>query len=78
MLYPNQFKVDLMEGGGLATPPRGMLRITLLKMEGLKSTDFMGKNDSYCLLEVHQMRTGLDKMNAQLYNNNLILNIESC
>lgn len=58
MLFPNQFKVDLMEGGGLAAPPCGMLQVVLKKMEGLKSTDFLGKNDTYCLLEVRVIFTG--------------------
>lgn len=52
MLYPNQFSVDLMEGGGLPAPPSGMLQVELKKVEGLKNMDTFSKNDTYVLIEV--------------------------
>ena len=52
MLYPNQFSVDLMEGGGQPPAPLGMLRVKLIRIENLKKSDIISKSDSYCLLEV--------------------------
>eukprot|EP00803_Ostreobium_quekettii_P010414 evm.model.scf_2737EXC.1 EVM.evm.TU.scf_2737EXC.1 scf_2737EXC:263-9582(+) len=56
MLYPNQFSVDLMEGGGLPAPPTGMLQVEVRKVEGLKKTDLIGKNDVYAVAEVREGR----------------------
>jgi len=56
MLYPNQFSVDLMEGGGLPPAPVGMLRVNLVRIENLKKSDLISKSDSYCLLEVREGR----------------------
>lgn len=52
MLYPNQFSVDLMEGGGLPPAPTGMLRCNLIRIENLMKSDMISKSDAYCLLEV--------------------------
>ena len=52
MLYPNQFSVDLMEGGGQPPAPVGMLRVKLIRIENLKKSDIISKSDAYCLLEV--------------------------
>ncbi|CAD7700524.1 unnamed protein product [Ostreobium quekettii] len=56
MLYPNQFSVDLMEGGGLPPPPTGMLQVELKKVEGLKNQDLLSKNDTYVMITVREGR----------------------
>lgn len=56
MLYPKKFSVDLMEGGGIPPNPAGMIRVNLLRIENLSSTDIMSKSDPYCLLEVRAGR----------------------
>lgn len=52
MLYPNSVSVPLMTNFGIPVEPEGMVHVTLQKIEGLKSTDFMTKGDPYVVFEV--------------------------
>lgn len=35
LLYPNKMVIDLMPGKGLPPPPRGMLAVHIVKIQGI-------------------------------------------
>jgi len=41
-----------MTNYGVPADPKGMLHITLTKIQGLKSTDLLTKGDAYVVFEV--------------------------
>lgn len=52
LLYPNSVSVPLMPNFGVTPEPQGMVRITLSRIEGLKSTDLLTKGDPYVVFTV--------------------------
>ena len=43
MVYPNRMTFDIMDKGGIAPPPKGMLCVKIVRAEGIKSGDLIGK-----------------------------------
>lgn len=57
LVFPNQMSFDIMENGGRATEPEGMLTVKLLKATNLKnSSDMFSKADAFAVIEVLPVR----------------------
>jgi hypothetical protein len=52
LLYPNSVSVPLMTNFGVPPEPQGMVKVTLTKIENLKTTDLLTKGDPYVVFEV--------------------------
>jgi hypothetical protein len=52
LLYPNSVSVPLMANFGVPPEPQGMVKVTLTKIENLKTTDLLTKGDPYVVFEV--------------------------
>eukprot|EP00878_Enallax_costatus_P009636 GHUV01010067.1.p1 GENE.GHUV01010067.1~~GHUV01010067.1.p1 ORF type:complete len:515 (+),score=110.80 GHUV01010067.1:357-1901(+) len=74
MLYPNSVSVPLMTNFGIPEDPQGMVHVTLQKIEGLKSTDFMTKGDPYAVFEIREGRQQRSKIVKS--SNNPVFNEE--
>ncbi|KAI8467075.1 MAG: C2 domain-containing protein [Monoraphidium minutum] len=56
MLYPNSVSVPLMTNFGAPKDPVGMLHIKLSRIEGLKTSDVVGKGDAYVVFSIREGR----------------------
>jgi hypothetical protein len=56
LLYPNSVSVPLMTNFGVPPEPQGMVKVTLAKIDGLKTTDLLTKGDPYVVFEVRASR----------------------
>jgi hypothetical protein len=52
LLYPNSVSVPLMTNFGVPPEPQGMVKVTLTRIENLKTTDLLTKGDPYVVFEV--------------------------
>jgi Ca2+-dependent lipid-binding protein len=52
LLYPNSVSVPLMTNFGVPPEPQGMVKVTLTKIDNLKTTDLLTKGDPYVVFEV--------------------------
>ena len=47
LVYPNKMDFPVMENFGKSPPPLGMIEVTVIRAEGLRNVDFLGKSDPY-------------------------------
>mmetsp|Transcript_21148 Transcript_21148/g.58683 ORF Transcript_21148/g.58683 Transcript_21148/m.58683 type:complete len:654 (+) Transcript_21148:121-2082(+) len=67
LVFPNQMSFDIMPNGGRPPEPEGMLTVTVLKANGLKSSgDLFSKSDPFVVVEV---RDGRPVQSAAVANN---------
>ena len=58
LVFPNQMSFDIMENGGLAPEPEGMLTVSLISGTGIKgnSTEIFSKSDPCVVIEIREGR----------------------
>ncbi|WIA39496.1 hypothetical protein OEZ86_005594 [Tetradesmus obliquus] len=61
LLYPNSVSVPLMTNFGVPPEPQGMVKVTLTKIENLKTTDLLTKGDPYVVFEIREGRVQRSK-----------------
>eukprot|EP00775_Hariotina_reticulata_P004857 gene4857-5102_t len=66
-VYPKGIQVPLVEGGGAASVPCGVLELTLVKLKGLRSEDLIGQSDPYVKI---RLREGRELRSKTINNNN--------
>ncbi|KAF8055094.1 SYT1 [Scenedesmus sp. PABB004] len=80
MLYPNSVSVPLMTNYGVPPPPKGMVHVTLQRIENLKTTDFLTKGDPYVVFEIREGRQQRSKTvkssNNPTYNEEFFLLVD--
>eukprot|EP00882_Tetradesmus_deserticola_P015191 GHRQ01016176.1.p1 GENE.GHRQ01016176.1~~GHRQ01016176.1.p1 ORF type:complete len:457 (+),score=182.70 GHRQ01016176.1:470-1840(+) len=74
LLYPNSVSVPLMTNFGVPPEPQGMVKITLTRIEDLKTTDLLTKGDPYVVFEIREGRVQRSKIVKS--NNNPVFNEE--